>query len=74
MRKHSKVIFFFLLSGILISSENQTLLLQNSPLYYLNNLEQKPTENKKIDTPQTDLIKNLKLVLPCKGINVPKEQ
>ena len=71
MRKQSKIIFLFLLSGILISSENQNTL-QNSPLYYLNNLEQKPTEIKKIDTPQIDLIKNLKLVLPCKGISVPK--
>ena len=71
MRKQSKIIFLFLLSSRLISSENQNTL-QNSPLYYLNNLVQKPTEIKKIDTPQIDLIKNLKLVLPCKGINVPK--
>ena len=71
MRKQSKIIFLYLLSSILFSSEKQNTL-QNSPLYYLNNLVQKPTEIKKIDTPQIDLIKNLKLVLPCKGINVPK--
>ena len=55
MRKQSKIIILFLLSGILISSENQNTL-QNSPLYYLNNLEQKPTETKRIDSPQIDLI------------------
>jgi len=71
MRKQSKIIFLFLLSGILFSSEKQNTL-QNSPLYYLNSLVQKPTEIKRIDTPQIDLIKNLKLILPCRGISVPK--
>ena len=58
MRKQLKIIFLLLLSSRLISSENQNTL-QNSPLYYLNNLVQKQTEIKKIDTPQIDLIKDL---------------
>ena len=71
MRKRSKIIFLLSLSGLLIPSENRNTL-HNSPLYYLNILKQRPTEIEMVDTLQIDLIKNLKLILPCKGINVPK--
>ena len=69
--KRSKIIFLLSLSSLLIPSDSKNTL-HNSPLYYLNSLKQRPTKIKKVDTLQINLLKNLKLILPCKGINVPK--
>jgi len=67
----SKVLAFFLFGiSFLISQSNNTVL--NSPLSVLGTIKEKTILEKKVKVFDIKLVKDLKLILPCENIPVPK--
>ena len=70
--KHIKKNFILLLFGIKIGLSQSNLTVYSSPLYTISNIEKKKNLKPKIKDINKSLFKNLKLILPCENIPVPK--
>ena len=64
------LIFFLFKVSFLISQSNKTVL--NSPLSVLGTIKEKAVLEKEIKVFDIEWVKNLKLILPCENIPVPK--
>ena len=64
------LIFFLFKVSFLISQSNNTVL--NSPLSVLGTIKEKAVLEKEIKVFDIEWVKNLKLILPCENIPVPK--
>ena len=71
--KNFHLIILSILIQISFLSSQTNLTIYESPLHYLSKTKiKKKSIKQEITTFQTDWVKDLKLMLPCKGINVPK--
>ena len=68
--KKTFLIFFLFKVSFLISQSNNTVL--NSPLSVLGTIKEKAVLEKEIKVFDIEWVKNLKLILPCENIPVPK--
>ena len=62
----------FLIIGLAIGLSQSNLTIYSSPLYSISNIKKKKILPVKINAFDKNLIKNLKLVLPCENVQVPK--
>ena len=69
MKKTFLILFLFVVS-FLISQSNNTVL--NSPLSILGTIKEKAILEKEIKVFDIDWVKDLRLILPCENIPVPK--
>jgi murein DD-endopeptidase MepM/ murein hydrolase activator NlpD len=68
--KNIFLIFFLFAVSFLISQSNNTVL--NSPLSVLGTIKEKTLLEKEVKVFNIDWVKDLKLILPCENIPVPK--